>query len=247
MMRPLHHMRVGVFFFLAMGMLLVSANSVSAWTNPPGNPPPPVPTSAQYPVSNWPPINTGYTAQDKTGPLTGVTNPILTLGGLTVFGNLLVEATQYINWGTGVGSSGYGFRSNGGVMQFKNSGGAWTNIAPVNNTPSAFQQHAYRNQAAAAWHWCDIPSLTNITCETIPANASGWTQETGTGGLSLYYKEISGQGTTPWTICAMNSYTTPYDHETLNFVLKKPNNKWYIYFYLGHSGSSESIMTYCWR
>ena len=43
--------------------------------------------------------------------------------------DILVNGTnKYINFNTLVGSSGYGFRDNGGVMEFKNSGGAWTPI-----------------------------------------------------------------------------------------------------------------------
>jgi len=40
--------------------------------------------------------------------------------------NQLLAAGAYINFGTVQGSSGYGFRDNGGTLEFKNSGGAWT-------------------------------------------------------------------------------------------------------------------------
>lgn len=40
-------------------------------------------------------------------------------------GNMLVAASTYHNWGTTVGTSGYGFRDNAGTMEYKNSGGAW--------------------------------------------------------------------------------------------------------------------------
>lgn len=43
-------------------------------------------------------------------------------------GQLLVGASQYVNFGTTTGETGYGLRDNGGTMQFKNSGGAWTNL-----------------------------------------------------------------------------------------------------------------------
>lgn len=43
--------------------------------------------------------------------------------------NVLIQGpNNYLNFGTFSGVSGYGFRDNGGVMQFKNSGGSWANI-----------------------------------------------------------------------------------------------------------------------
>jgi len=47
-------------------------------------------------------------------------------------GNMLVPASSYINFGTTSGSSGYGFRDNGGTMEFKNSAGSWTPIGDAN-------------------------------------------------------------------------------------------------------------------
>lgn len=41
--------------------------------------------------------------------------------------NVLINGTnRYLNFNTLVGSTGYGIRDNAGVMEFKNSGGAWT-------------------------------------------------------------------------------------------------------------------------
>lgn len=43
--------------------------------------------------------------------------------------DILINGTsKYLNFNTTVGSSGYGFRDNAGTMQFKNSGGSWTNF-----------------------------------------------------------------------------------------------------------------------
>lgn len=39
-----------------------------------------------------------------------------------------IRATNHINFDATIGDSGYGFRSNSGVMQFKNSGGSWQSI-----------------------------------------------------------------------------------------------------------------------
>jgi hypothetical protein len=96
------------------------------------------------------PINVGSTAQVKNGglsvnqlavfgngTLTGnfgikTTNPAYPLdvnGGSRITGSLLLSgASRYLNFGTIVGSGGYGIRDNAGVMQFRNSSGAWSNI-----------------------------------------------------------------------------------------------------------------------
>ncbi len=43
--------------------------------------------------------------------------------------NVLIQGTnRYLNFGTFSGVSGYGFRDNGGSMEFKNSGGSWIGI-----------------------------------------------------------------------------------------------------------------------
>ncbi len=58
----------------------------------------------------------------------GTTSP---LAPLTVYGNTLMEgANRYLNFGTTVGSSGYGLRDNSGIIQFKKSDGNWENMAP---------------------------------------------------------------------------------------------------------------------
>lgn len=41
--------------------------------------------------------------------------------------------TNYLNFGTQEGTSGYGFRNNGGVLQFKDEGGSWINVAAASN------------------------------------------------------------------------------------------------------------------
>lgn len=39
--------------------------------------------------------------------------------------------TSHLNFGGTLGTSGYGIRDNSGVLQFKNSGGAWTNLTAL--------------------------------------------------------------------------------------------------------------------
>lgn len=41
---------------------------------------------------------------------------------------LLAGISRYLNFNSTVGSSGYGFRDNSGTLQFKNSGGSWTDF-----------------------------------------------------------------------------------------------------------------------
>lgn len=41
-------------------------------------------------------------------------------------GNVGLDNSAYINWGTTYGASGYGIRDNAGTMEFKNSAGSWT-------------------------------------------------------------------------------------------------------------------------
>lgn len=45
------------------------------------------------------------------------------------FGNLQFAASSYLNWGSTIGTSGYGIRDNAGTMEFKASGGSWAAIA----------------------------------------------------------------------------------------------------------------------
>jgi hypothetical protein len=48
---------------------------------------------------------------------------------IELIGNAVVFGTnRYLNFDTASGSNGYGFRDNGGVIQWKNSGGSWANI-----------------------------------------------------------------------------------------------------------------------
>ena len=42
-----------------------------------------------------------------------------------------VPASNYLNFGASGGVSGYGFRDNSGVMEFKNTGGAWQNFSAI--------------------------------------------------------------------------------------------------------------------
>ncbi len=72
-------------------------------------------------------------------PTRGTTNySIYSAGGLNFFGgNTALAASNYLNWGTTSGSSGYGIRDNGGTLQFKNSAGSWNDVGVDGVTSSA--------------------------------------------------------------------------------------------------------------
>lgn len=104
--------RVRSFAIFLTGTLFGSIFStviVFAWTGPISDPP-------NGNVSA--PINIGTTDQVK--------NAGLSVNSLAVFGNsILSGTTNYLNFGTVVGSTGYGIRNNSGIMELKNSGGSW--------------------------------------------------------------------------------------------------------------------------
>lgn len=53
---------------------------------------------------------------------------------------LLLPASDYINWGTVSGTSGYGIRDNGGVIEFKDSGGSWAAVGGGSGTVTSVAQ-----------------------------------------------------------------------------------------------------------
>jgi len=56
------------------------------------------------------------------------------LSQLDIYGNVILSgASRYLNFGDTAGSSGYGFRDNGGTIQVKNDAGSWANI-PTSGT-----------------------------------------------------------------------------------------------------------------
>jgi len=59
---------------------------------------------------------------------------------LDVAGNIGLDASGYINFGDVDGATGYGFRDNAGILQFKNSAGAWRNFASGNTLDQAYDQ-----------------------------------------------------------------------------------------------------------
>ncbi|MEN9413363.1 MAG: hypothetical protein RLZZ342_450, partial [Candidatus Parcubacteria bacterium] len=58
---------------------------------------------------------------------------------------ILSGSNRYLNFATTTGSTGYGFRDNGGTMEFKNYGGTWQGVTTATTGPS-FRVH--RNGSA---------------------------------------------------------------------------------------------------
>jgi len=57
--------------------------------------------------------------------------------GVTPFTRLRLGAGSYLNWGTGTDTLGYGIRDNAGVIETKNSGGAWLPLPTSSTLPTA--------------------------------------------------------------------------------------------------------------
>lgn len=82
-------------------------------------------------------------------------------------GNVLLPASSYINIGTTVGSSGYGFRDNAGTMEFKNSAGSWTAFGSGGITNSAANTELMMsNGTNAVASGLFVPSSGNLTLGT---------------------------------------------------------------------------------
>ena len=56
--------------------------------------------------------------------------------GITTFTRVRLVAGRYINWGSGTDDLGYGLRDSAGVIQVKDSGGAWTPVISGAGAPS---------------------------------------------------------------------------------------------------------------
>lgn len=65
-----------------------------------------------------------YASDGDTGSLTYTTDDAFVFGG----GDLGLAASSYLNWGSTIGTGGYGLRDNAGTIQFKNSGGSWADL-----------------------------------------------------------------------------------------------------------------------
>lgn len=68
---------------------------------------------------------------------TPITQAIALLtSGTTPFSIVGINASGYVNFGTGRSSSGYGFRDSAGTIQVKNSGGSWVSVTSAGGAPT---------------------------------------------------------------------------------------------------------------
>lgn len=101
---------------LLVGAVLAAGVAV-AWTGP----------TAAPPNGNVPGLlHVGTTAQTKNGNIG--------INGLLAYGNILLQQNGYLNWGSTSGSSGYGIRDAGGILEFKSATGTWQTIQSIVST-----------------------------------------------------------------------------------------------------------------
>lgn len=62
---------------------------------------------------------------------------IQTIGSPNGYDILINGTNKYLNFNTLVGASGYGFRDNGGIIEFKNSGGSWSPMGGSATSPTS--------------------------------------------------------------------------------------------------------------
>lgn len=93
--------------------------------------------------------------------------------------DILINGTdKYLNFGSISGSSGYGFRDNGGVMQVKNSSGAWANFSTggsahtIQDEGTPFTQRGSLNFVGAGVTVTDDAG-NDRTVVTIPGGGAG--------------------------------------------------------------------------
>lgn len=141
---------------IAVGTTL-SAVLVTAWTGPTALPP-----NGNVPA----PINVGAIDQIKIGGIGA--------GSLAVFGNAILSTTNgYLNFGPAVGFPGYGFRDNGGTMEYKDNGGSWTSFASLGGGGAGGNTGSNGTNAVLQYQtgmWCGYRAVScgsNID-ETVP-------------------------------------------------------------------------------
>ncbi|WP_435640596.1 tail fiber domain-containing protein [Micavibrio aeruginosavorus] len=141
-----------------------------------------------------------------------------------------LSASMYINWGTTRGSTGYGFRDNAGVIQCKNSGGAWANCVQTSLALNAITAAAAANTINNAantqtWQWNSLTtgngmilSSSSVTSGQILNVTASNTANTGeaiygansstTSNASAIYGYASGASGATNGVAGVNNSTT---------------------------------------
>lgn len=166
-----------------------------AWTGPTGAPP-------NSNVSA--PINIGTTDQVK--------NAGLALNSLAVFGDAILSGTShYLNFGSLVGTTGYGIRDNAGVMEVKDSAGAWASFATGSSTQS-FTTTVFTSTVAggsATSHTCPVGQyVVSATQILVPSGTASCQTAISADKKSATYGQcgvVSGQNWRVQIVCGGNT------------------------------------------
>ena len=115
--------------------------------------------------------------------------------GVTPFTQLQNTASSYHNWGATAGTSGYGFRDNGGTMEWKSSGGSWTTFQAGSGAPTN----------ASYWTRVAESGLSNETA--LGALTTGLIRNTTTTGVPVIYAGTSCTNQFPRSLDASGAAT----------------------------------------
>ena len=172
-------MRTRRLAVVTLGMVagsLSSALVAFAWTAP-SSPAPSGNASA--------PINVSATPQVKNGALS--------VTGLAVFGNSLLQASSYLNWGATIGTAGYGIRDNAGAIEFKNSAGSWAGIGSAGGGQwTTSGSNIYNGNAGSVGIKTISPNTGLQIGSGGDGNANGLTIQS--GYPTIYLRDIDGRG-----------------------------------------------------
>jgi|GEM_PF-4498740 len=146
---------------------------------------------------------------------------------LDVGGNIGLNTSAYINFGDVDGTTGYGFRDNAGVIEFKNSGGSWQNFSALSGgdvygggTGSAGEVAFWTTSStitgSSNLFWDDNNSMLSI----------------GSNGADGFFRLFSEQGVTDYDIVftpnslmtESTTYTLPPDYGSSGQVLTTDGN-----------------------
>ena len=160
------HMRLVA---IALGFIfgaMLSTSFALAWTGPTGSPPS---NNASAP------INVSSTGQVKAGNL-GVTG--------------------YLNFGSTLGTSGYGIWDNNGTLEFKNSGGSWASIQSTVSSLVNTNNPSYSTSVTSPKYCIGSSCITTWPSggSELTGSGSGGYDARWTGGMSLGNSSIQDDG-----------------------------------------------------
>jgi len=93
-------------------------------------------------------VSSGNTIQ-----ATDVSNLYDTLTGTTAYDNIGLAKFTYLNAGGTFGNTGYGFKNNGGTIQFRNNGGSWADVVTAGGggSPGGSQHEVQINDGSSGF------------------------------------------------------------------------------------------------